>query len=236
MKAMILAAGLGTRLRPITNTKPKALIEIGGVPLIEIVLKRLIAVGVSEVIINLHHFPEQIIEFLNAKKNFGVHIEFSHEETLLDTGGGLKKAGSFFDDDQPFILHNVDVLSDIDLQKMMQTHMASHALATLAINHRQTKRYFIFDEDNLLCGWKSLIENKRIDTRSPKGSTIDLAFGGIHIISPDIFGKLTEKGSFSIVDSYLRLAGENERIMAFRVDDYSWQDVGKMEQLQSYKA
>ena len=227
MKAMILAAGLGTRLRPVTDTKPKALVEMNGVPLIEQVLTRLIAAGVKEVIVNLHHFPQQIIEFLQAKDNFGIRIEFSHEEKLLDTGGGLKKAGWFFDDGQPFIVHNVDVISDIDLREMIEQHSAKNCLATLAVNRRKSNRYFIFDEENLLCGWKSLTEDKTIEARTPAGKTTDGAFCGIHIISPGIFEKLNEDGAFSIVESYPRLAGETERIMAFQAAGYSYRDVGK---------
>jgi NDP-sugar pyrophosphorylase family protein len=233
MKAMILAAGLGTRLRPITNTKPKALVEIRGVPLLEIVLKHLLSLEITEVIINVHHFADQIVEFLKAKEYFGIHIEISYEEHLLDTGGGLKKAAYFFDDGQPFFVHNVDIISDIDLKMMFEWHLTHHCLATLAVNQRETKRYLIFDEDNQLCGWKSLQDSKTVMTRTPKGRIKDLAFCGIHTISPIIFDKLTETGSFSIVESYLRLAGEGEKIQAFRVDDYSWQDVGKLEQLQS---
>jgi NDP-sugar pyrophosphorylase family protein len=229
MKAMIFAAGLGTRLRPLTNTRPKALVKINHVPLLEIVLKRLIAVGVNEVIINVHHFPDQIADFLKARNNFDVHIELSYEEQLLETGGGLKHAAYFFDDGHPFFVHNVDVISDIDLKALYRQHLAGNCLATLAVNNRQTTRYLIFDENNLLCGWKSLKENKTVMTRTPRGKTLDLAFCGIHVISPDFFDKLTEQGAFSIIESYLRLAGLGERIAAFRADQYSWQDVGKLE-------
>lgn len=233
---MILAAGTGTRLRPLTESRPKALIEIKNVPLLELVLKRLIASGVTEVIINLHHFPEQIKNFLKDKNNFGIHIELSQEEQLLNAGGGLKKAAYFFDDGQPFILHNVDVISDIDLKQMAQQHLANNCLATLAVNKRATSRYLIFDERNQLCGWKSLLQDKKIVTATPKGQTTDLAFCGIHVISPIIFDKLTEEGTFSIIASYLRLVGAGERIMAFRVDDCTWQDVGKLEGWQRLNA
>jgi NDP-sugar pyrophosphorylase family protein len=199
--------------------------------LLEQVLTRLLSFGVHEVIINLHHFPEQIIEFVNSKRYFIIRIEFSHEPTLLDTGGALKQAAWFFDDGQPFILHNVDVISNIDLRKMLRQHMQSQNLATLAVNQRETQRYFIFDETSQLCGWKSLRDGKEIVTRKPIGRTLDLAFCGIHVISPTLLDRLTEVGKFSIVESYLRLAGEGETITAFRVDDYSWQDVGKFEDM-----
>jgi len=227
---MIFAAGLGTRLRPLTNTRPKALVEINHIPLLEIVLKRLITVGVTEAIINVHHFPNQIAELLKTHNNFGIHIELSYEEQLLDTGGGLKKAAYFFDDGQPFFVHNVDVLSDIDLKAMYDQHLTQNDLATLAVNTRETTRYLIFDEDNLLCGWKSLEQNKTIVTRTAKGKTTDLAFCGIHVISPRLFENMSEEIKCSIVDYYLQLAGEGERITAFRVEQYSWKDIGKLPQ------
>ena len=231
MKAMIFAAGLGTRLRPITETIPKAVVEFKGKPLIENVINRLITAGVTELIVNLHHFPEQIKAFVKSKNNFGIRIEFSEEIELLDTGGGLKKAGWFFNDGNPFILHNVDILSDIDLNLMVETHNQSGVLSTVAVKKRATSRYFIFDQTNLLCGWKSVKENKTIMAKEPNGKTQDLAFCGIHVISPQIFPKLTETGKFSIVESYLRLAREGERIAAFRVDENSWQDIGKVSEL-----
>ena len=233
MKAMVLAAGLGTRLKPLTDKKPKALIEVNGRPLLESVLRRLIHFGVSEVIINLHHFPEQIRSFVKAKDHFGIRVEFSHEEVLLDTGGGLKKAVHFFDDGKPFIVHNVDVISDIDLATMLEQHIEREAAATLATNQRKTNRYFIFDESNQLCGWKSLTKNEEILKRKPQGATTDRAFCGIHVISPVLLEKLTETGVFSIVESYLRLVGEGEHVVAFNADEYDYCDFGKLEQIDS---
>lgn len=231
MKAMIFAAGLGTRLRPLTDKKPKALIEYKGSPLLELVLKKLIKNGVDEVIINVHHFPEQIMDFVATKDNFGIEIKFSEEPFLLDTGGGLKEAAWFFNDGQPFILHNVDIVSDMDLAALLAAYKENNCLATLAVNERQTSRYFIFDEENQLCGWKSLIENKTIMAREPHGNTHDLAFCGVHILSPEILHKLTEDGVFSIVESYLRLAKEGETLKAFHIGEADWSDVGKLEQL-----
>ncbi len=228
---MILTAGLGTRLHHLTRTKPKALIEINGKPLLEIVVRELIAAGVDEIIINLHHFPEQIEAFLRNSHFFGIHIEFLHEEKLLDTGGGLKNAAPFFDEDEPFFLHNVDILSDIDLKKMYVQHRDSQALATLAVQKRVTSRFLIFDEQDNLCGWKSVAEQKTILTRRPKGRTVDLGFCGIHVISPAFFARCTETGAFSIVQTYLRLAGEGAKIRAFRADGIRWFDLGKPEQL-----
>ncbi|MFQ5823485.1 MAG: NDP-sugar synthase, partial [bacterium] len=202
MKAMILAAGLGTRLRPRTNTRPKALVEINQVPLLEIVLKRLVSAGVTEVIINVHHFANQIAEFLKAKANFGIRIELSYEEQLLDTGGGIKKTSYFFDDAKSFFVHNVDILSDIDLNKMYRYHVSHGGLATLAVNKRETSRYLIFDEEEKLCGWKSLKQNINEIVRPPIGETKLLGFCGIHVISPLLFEKMTEQGAFSIITCY----------------------------------
>ncbi|HYA62509.1 MAG TPA: sugar phosphate nucleotidyltransferase, partial [Candidatus Sulfotelmatobacter sp.] len=157
MKAMVLAAGQGTRLRPLTDERPKALVEIGGRTLLEITLWRLRAFGVREVIINVHHFADMIVEYLKANGNFGLRIEVSREKVLLDTGGGLKKAGWFFLEDvqtldEPFLLHNVDVISTIDFGCMLQAHRERQALATLAVQERETSRYLLFDEQLQLCG------------------------------------------------------------------------------------
>jgi len=160
MKAMVLAAGLGTRLRPLTDNRPKALVEVAGRTMLDITLSRLRAFGVREVIVNAHHFADMIVEYLKARDNFSMRIEVSREEVLLDTGGGLKKAAYFFldnssDGEKPFILHNVDVISTIDFQRMMQFHVEHRALATLAVRDRVTSRYLLFDEQLQLCGRRS---------------------------------------------------------------------------------
>src|ERR1700747_2869101 len=157
MKAMILAAGLGTRLKPLTDTRPKALVELSGRTLLEITLTRLRIFGVTEFIINVHHFADQVIAYLKSQKNFGLRIEISREEILLDTGGGVKKAARFFledlkDLDEPFLLHNVDVISAIDLRAMLQFHTEHHALATLAVQSRESSRQLLFNNDLQLCG------------------------------------------------------------------------------------
>jgi NDP-sugar pyrophosphorylase family protein len=235
MKAMVLAAGLGTRLRPLTNDRPKALVEVGGRTLLEIVLTRLRDFGVRDVIVNVHHFAEMIESYLQANKNFGMHIEISGEEDLLlDTGGGLKRAGWFFqnrdDEKEPFILHNVDVISNIDFAEMLKFHCAKNALATLAVQKRETSRYLLFDESLGLCGRKSARDGKTEMVR-PAQNPEALAFSGIHIISPRFISMMTEQGVFSIIDSYLRIAAQGERIVAFRADQYFWRDVGKPEQI-----
>jgi NDP-sugar pyrophosphorylase family protein len=231
MQAMILAAGVGSRLRPLTDTCPKALIDINGMPMLEIVLRRLIQAGCTEAVINVFHLAEMIIAFLRAKQNFGIRIEISRETELLDTGGGLKRVVDFFNDGQPFILHNVDVLSDVDLNKMYRFHTDNTALATLAVQSRQTSRYFLFDATGQLCGWESITENQRQLAKTPAGNVERLAFNGIHVISPEIFSKMSEMGVFSINQTYLRLTGEGEKILAFHMDEYFWRDIGRLEKL-----
>jgi NDP-sugar pyrophosphorylase family protein len=235
MKAMVLAAGLGTRLRPLTNDRPKALVEIGGRTLLEITLARLRGFGISEVIINVHHFADLLLQYLKTNNNFGMKIAISREDVLLDTGGGLKKAGYFFLDssdhpDEPFILHNVDVISTIDLQRMVQFHSEHPALATLAVQERNTSRYLLFDEQSQLCGRRSGSDGPtELIRTSPRPQA--LAFGGIHVISPRLIPMMIEEGAFSIINSYLRLAAQGETILAFRADEYYWRDLGRLEDL-----
>jgi len=238
MKAMVLAAGLGTRLRPLTNDRPKALVEVGGRSLLEITLTRVRDFGIHDVIINVHHYADMVIERVKAAGNFGMHIEFSREDVLLDTGGGLKKAAWFLAGnpsadsrkDEPFILHNVDVISTIDLERMVQIHKESDALATLAVQKRKTSRYLLFDEQLQLCG-RQLVKEEKTEMVRPAQQMTELAFTGIHVISPRIFPLLTEDGVFSIVPAYLRLAAQGEKIAAFLADEYYWRDLGKPENI-----
>jgi len=232
MKAMILAAGLGMRLRPLTDHRPKALVEIAGRTLLEITLARLRAFGISDVIINVHHFADMVMEYLKTNNNFGMRITISREEVLLDTGGGLKKAAYFFGDDsssreEPFILHNVDVISTIDLQRMVQLHTENQALATLAVQDRETSRYLLFDNASELCGRRS--EREKTELVRSAEQVQPLAFCGIHVISPRLFALMSEEGAFSIITSYLRLAAQGEKILDFRADEYYWQDLGKLD-------
>jgi NDP-sugar pyrophosphorylase family protein len=228
---MILAAGLGTRLRPLTNDRPKALVDVGGRTMLEITLSRLRAFGIRDVIINVHYFADMIVEYLKKNDNFGMHIEISREDVLLDTGGGLKKAADFFLKDQrdretPFVLHNVDVISAIDLPRMLQFHTENQALATLAVQDRETSRYLLFDERRQLCGRRTGEDQKDELVGSGKPAQA-LAFTGIHVISPRIFDLMQEKGVFSIIAGYLRLAGQGEKILSFRADGYYWRDMGR---------
>jgi NDP-sugar pyrophosphorylase family protein len=229
MKAMILAAGLGTRLRPLTDDRPKALVEVAGHTLLEITLRRLAAFGIREVIVNVHHFADRVVDFLKTNNNFGLQIEISREEALLDTGGGLKKAAWFFQRNgaEPFLLHNVDVISTIDLARMVKFHRDHQAVATLAVQKRETSRQLLFDNQNLLCG-RQAGNGQSPDVVRP-GQMHALAFSGVHVISPRLLERITEDGAFSIITSYLRLAAEGERILAFPADPYYWRDLGKPE-------
>jgi mannose-1-phosphate guanylyltransferase len=231
---MVLAAGLGTRLRPLTNDRPKALVEVAGRTLLEITLTRLKSFGVEDVIVNTHHFAEMVESYLAAHGNFGMRIAISREDVLLDTGGGLKKAAWFLrdaasDSSEPFFLHNVDVLSDIDLAAMARFHAEQGALATLAVQERETSRPLLFDERGELCG-RVLKDGKREMARSVE-QVEALAFAGIHVISPRIFDSLSEDGVFSIISAYLRMAGAGEKIAAYRADGAYWRDMGKPESI-----
>lgn len=234
MKAMVLAAGLGTRLRPLTDDRPKALVAVGGRTLLEITLARLRSFGIREVIINVHHFADKIVSYLKANRNFGMKIAISREDNLLlDTGGGLKKAAYFFlqnsaSSEEPFVLHNVDVISTIDLARMAQFHVEHRALATLSVQDRPTGRHLLFDESLQLCGRQTGPDAK---TELVRQSTQlrPLAFSGIHVISPRLFSLMTEEGVFSIIAPYLRLAGRGEKILAFCSDEYQWRDLGRLD-------
>jgi len=232
MKAMILAAGLGTRLRPLTDDRPKALVEVAGYTLLEITLRRLQQFGIREVIVNVHHFADMVADYLKKNDDFGMRIEISREEVLLDTGGGLKKAAWFLLEeghaDEPFLLHNVDVLSTIDFRRMAEFHERNRALATLAVQDRETSRYLLFDEQNQLCGRRAGRDVEPEVVRLPK-EVQALAFAGVHIISPRFLQMMAEEGVFSIINSYLRLAGQGEKILAFRADEFYWRDLGKPE-------
>jgi len=240
MKAMILAAGLGTRLRPLTDDRPKALVEVAGQTLLEVTLRRLREVGAGHVIINVHHFADMVIDYLKANKNFGMHIEISREEALLDTGGGLKKAAGFLNyyghsKNPPFFLHNVDVISTIDLDRMRQLLLHNDAVAVVAVRDRETSRYLLFDDRRRLCG-RQTGRGSKPELVRPADGVQAWAFSGIHVISPRIFPLMTEEGAFSIIDCYLRLAGQGEKILAFRADEYYWRDLGRPENIRQAEA
>lgn len=232
MKAMIYAAGLGTRLKPLTDTKPKALVEIHNTPLLEIAIRKLIKFGFDEIIINIHHHAEQIKDFIKKNNSFGIRIEFSDESgLLLDTGGGLKKAFWFFDDFKPFLVYNVDILTDLDLKRIYNFHISKDTLVTLAVRKRTTSRYLLFDDNAQLCGW----ENTKLNIKkiiAIKATELNpFAFSGIHVINPSLFMLMTEEGYFSIIDVYLRLA-RKQRILAYNHDNTFWMDLGRKENLE----
>ena len=227
IKAMILAAGLGTRLKPLTDVKPKALLEINGTTLLEMAVAHLVHAGVKEIIVNVHHFAGQVIDFLEKKKNFGVDITISDESGhLLDTGGGLKKARNFFRDGRPFIVRNVDLVSDLDFSKMMGFHLMHSPLATLAVRNRETSRYFLFDDSDHLAGWTNSKTGETIQSRESHGNLRKLAFSGIQIIDPKIFPLIVEEGKFSLTGLDVRLA-KTEKIICYKDDVSKWKDIGK---------
>lgn len=233
MKAMIFAAGLGTRLKPLTDTMPKALVPVMGKPMLEHVIGKLKAAGFDEIVINVHHFAQQIIDFLKAKDNFGIQIWISDEsEELLDTGGGIKKAAPYFD--EPFLVHNADILSNVDLKAMYDYHLTSGNDATLLVSPRKTVRYLLFDEENRLQGWL----NKDTLQTKPEGFVYqpevqkEYAFGGIHIISPTLFNYMGDDwtGKFSLMDFYLQICHE-ARLGGYVKEDLQLIDIGKLDTL-----
>ena len=236
MKAMIFAAGLGTRLRPLTDNMPKALVPVAGKPMLQHVIERMKAAGFNEITINIHHFGEQIIDFVQANQQFGITIHISDERgELLDTGGGIKKARPFLDGDEPFLVHNADILTDVDLHKLYQHHIDNNADATLLVSQRNTSRYLLFDNDNRLKGWI----NKTTGEVKPQGFSYnenelsELAFGGIHVISPRLFHLLENEqwqGKFSIIPFYLSIC-QKARIQGFSTEGYQWFDIGKPDTL-----
>jgi N-acetyl-alpha-D-muramate 1-phosphate uridylyltransferase len=226
VKAMIFAAGLGTRLRPLTHNIPKALVRINNTPLIELIIKKLIDAGFLEIVINLHHFPDKIESFFKSKNNFGVQIKFSYENLLLDTGGGLLHAAHFFDDGKPFLLHNTDVISSIDFIKMMDFHQQKKPLVTLFVQNRISSRYLLFDKSGKLAGWKNDTTGEKIIVTQNNQELTQLGFNGIHIVDPHIFDLIDKTGSFPIMPEYLRLANDHA-IIAFQDDVAKYIDVGK---------
>jgi N-acetyl-alpha-D-muramate 1-phosphate uridylyltransferase len=230
---MLLAAGLGTRLRPLTDHTPKALLDVGGVPLLERIALRLIEAGVDRLIVNVHHLGEQVERFVEARGGWGVETLVSREpDRPLETGGGLLHARHLFRADAPFFLHNADILSDLDLRAMHEAHLArAGTLATLAVMERPTARRLLFDDRGLF-GRTDEGKGVEIRVREPVGEIRALAFGGVHVIDPAIFDLLTEEGAFSILDPYLRLAAAGRVVLPFRVDGARWYDIGRPEQLE----
>jgi len=235
MKAMILAAGLGTRLRPLTETRPKALVEIAGVPLLAWVIGRLSQQGFTEIVVNAYHLADQIEafaeEYQRQPSHAGMSLAVSKESHLLGTGGGVQNAAWFLSDGDPFLVHNVDVLTDLDLTCLMEAHRGSGALATLAVQERKSSRQFLFDDRQHLCGWQSAQTGQTRMARPIAGPATSLSFTGIQVMSPDVFKRYRAEPPFSLVDTYLQLAAAGETITAFRADEARWLDLGSQENL-----
>jgi len=233
MDGMILAAGLGTRLRPLTDTKPKALIEVGGMPMLERVARRMVAAGVDRLIVNVHHHADQVVDFIEARGGFGVDVRISREGGHpLETGGGLAHAREHFREEGPFLLHNVDVICDTDLAAMVAAHVAEvGVLATLAVQRREASRFLRFDQ----AGLQARVDTRQdggVDTARPvRGQTVDRAFAGIHVVSPGIFDAL-DRGAYSIIEPYLRMAGEGCRILPYDITGSLWLEIGDPDRLE----
>lgn len=227
---MIFAAGLGTRLRPLTNDRPKALVEVLGKTLLEHSIEHLKSFGITDIVVNIHHFGAKVLEVLEEHQNFDCNIIISDERAaLLETGGGLLKAKAHFEGEEALVIYNVDVLSNINLEKMLHYHNQHKALATLATRSRESSRYLLFNEDQELCGWTNT-KTKEIRKVRPAKRKERYAFSGIHIINPALLDLMTQEGKFSITDTYLELAKQH-KIIAYPHDEDYWFDVGKPERL-----
>ncbi|MBE6318567.1 MAG: nucleotidyltransferase family protein [Bacteroidales bacterium] len=236
MKAMIFAAGLGTRLRPLTNDRPKALVKVGGVVMLERVINRLKGHGIDEIVINIHHFGEKIIDFLKENNNFGINIHISDErDLLLDTGGGILKTKEWLDGNEPIIIHNADILTDFDLHKMVKQHIENDADATLLVADRKTARYFYIDDTNRLRGWTNISTGEVKPANYIANDTDKLrAFGGVHIVSPAIFNELksySNEPKFSITPFYIDKCNDLKIMGYTPTEDYKWHDIGKIESI-----
>jgi N-acetyl-alpha-D-muramate 1-phosphate uridylyltransferase len=236
---MILAAGLGTRLRPLTDHIPKALVEVAGVPMLERVARRLVAAGATRLIVNVHHHADLIEAFVRERGGFGVEVAISREpgEAPLETGGGLLHARRHFQSAEPFVLHNVDVISDMDLAGLYAAQRAHRALATLAVSDRETTRPLLFD-DRGLYGWADHRPGREAErtVREPVGRRREWGFAGVHVIDPSIFDLLTETGAFSIIPPYLRLSEQGHPIRPHDVSGALWLEIGTPERLEEARA
>ncbi|MBQ8672653.1 MAG: nucleotidyltransferase family protein [Bacteroides sp.] len=237
MKAMIFAAGLGTRLRPLTDHMPKALVPVAGIPMLQRVILRLKAAGFDHITVNIHHFGQQIIDFLKANDDFGVTIHISDErDELLDTGGGIRKARPFLDGNEPFLVHNADILTDLDLSAFYRHHQESKAEATLLVARRKTSRYLLMDSDMRLRGWinKATGETRPEGIARCMGHWQEWAFGGIHVISPTLFRQMEGaawEGRFSIIPFYLSICRDT-CLQGYQDEHVQWFDIGKPETLE----
>ena len=235
MKAMILAAGLGTRLKPFTEHHPKALALVNGRSLLQRNIEYLQGFGIKELIVNVHHFAEQVIEAVDKNNGWGSTVTISDETAaVLETGGGLQKAGWYFEGETDFVLMNTDILTNLNLQQMIHYHRQQHSLATLATTNRQTSRFFLFDEQNILCGWRNTKTGEEKISRAAE-TLYQKAFSGIHVINTRLLPLLQREGKYSMVDVYLQLA-KNHLIQSFDHSGSLLIDVGKPESIAAAEA
>ncbi len=234
LKALLFAAGLGTRLKEHTQNKPKALVNLAGKPLLGRAIEYLKQFGISDITINVFHFADQVITYLEENNSFGIDIHVSDErDQLLDTGGGLKKAAVFLKGSEPILIYNVDVISNLDLNLLLKAHQEEKALATLVVRSRDTSRYLMFDPSLQLVGWKNFSIGETLISREESFSEAQpFAFSGIHLIQPELLDLIEEEGKFPIMDLYLRLA-KTHSIKAFIDQSKMWMDLGKPEQLKA---
>ncbi|MFW5753548.1 MAG: nucleotidyltransferase family protein [Marinilabiliaceae bacterium] len=232
MNAMIFAAGLGSRLRPLTDKKPKALIEVNGRPLLEIALRKMEHAGINKVVVNIHHHRDQILNFLENFQTSGMEILISDEkDKLLDTGGGLIKARPLFDPEDSVLLYSVDIVTTADISAFIRFHETENPLASLMVKNRPTSRYLLFDDQMQLAGWKNTHSGETIMTR-PVMNPVQKGFQGIHIVSPAFFEQIEETGPFPITQPYLRLAATH-KIKGFEPTNDIWFDIGTPEKLRN---
>ena len=247
MKALIFAAGLGTRLRPFTLEHPKALVPLAGIPMLERVIRKVIDAGITDIVVNVHHFASQIVDFLNDKDNFGADIHISDESRLLlDTGGGLLNARRWLQGDDPILIHNADILTDFPIAEMAEAHRRAKALATLLVDKRGSSRQLLFNNGRMLCGWENLKTGEVLPPQLAQhagaipDSVLPLAFGGVHIVSPEIFPLLTSYHSpgtpFPIVPFYVSICGHCQLLGYTPSQPYMWHDIGRPESLSAATA
>jgi N-acetyl-alpha-D-muramate 1-phosphate uridylyltransferase len=232
---MIPAAGIGTRLKPLTNNKPKALVEVQGAPMLQHAIKYLIRFGIKDIIINVHHFAEQIIEFLEKNQHFGINIQISDEtDLLLDTGGAIKKAAHFFNN-EPFLVYNVDIFTDINIGELINCHENSDALITMAVKERSTTRPILFDENLNLCEWRNVVTGEKKSCRKPTGELKPFGFSCVQVINPEIFDLIDKEGPFPIIPFYLDIAAKHN-IKAYVHNESTWLEVGRFENIAEINA
>lgn len=231
MKAMILAAGVGSRLGPLTSQKPKALVVVNGICLLERLILKLKQQGINEFMVNVHHFPDQIIRFLEEKHQFGMNISISDERnTLLDTGGAIRHAQDFFSGTESVLVHNVDVISEVDLKALHAYHLQHQAMATLCIRQRETNRKLLFDDQLQLAGWRNLNTQTYKWVSHIPAHYHEFAFNGIYVVSPGFAGHLAFNGRFSIIDAWLEMA-KHHKIIGFKDVSDHWYDLGTAERI-----